>query len=216
MKSLGRLHFFNNSHSKHMYMYNTAEGSNALLWSRNVRRSSVRPSVCPLLTFHIFSTSSLKPLNGIQQNFTRSKISTSSPKCVLSRRSEKQDGCPGLWLAGTFSTSSLKPLNGIQRNLTGSKISTSSTKFVFFRLMSKQKLPPLLICQKKWHIDSGARYVALWASCYRPMADANLKHCCPHFTDIPCPWGLGRGPRTYRILPYFNFVAAGGICDSQK
>ena len=80
--------------------------------------------------------------------------------------SEKQDGRPGLWLAGTFSTSPLKPLNRIQRNLTGSKISTFSTKFVFFRLMSKQKFLPWLICQKYGTLYSGARYVALWASCF--------------------------------------------------
>ena len=61
--------------------------------------------------------------------------------CFLSR-SEKQDGCPGLWLAETFSTSSLKPLNGIQRNLTGIKISTSSTKFVFFWPIGKTRWPP--------------------------------------------------------------------------
>ena len=41
--------------------------------------------------------------------------------CVFLDRSEKQDGCPGLWLAESFSTSPLKPLNGIQRNLTDSK-----------------------------------------------------------------------------------------------
>ena len=60
----------------------------------------------------------------------------------FSGRLEKQDGCPGLWLAETFSTSSLKPLNGIQRNLTGSKISTSSTKFVFFGPIGKTRWPP--------------------------------------------------------------------------
>ena len=32
----------------------------------------------------------------------------------FSGRSEKRDGCPGLWSAVTFSTSFLKPLNGIQ------------------------------------------------------------------------------------------------------
>ena len=35
------------------------------------------------------------------------------PCLCFSGRSEKQDGCPGLWLAETFSTSPLKPLNRI-------------------------------------------------------------------------------------------------------
>ena len=61
------------------------------------------------------------------------------PSLCFSGRSEKQDGCPGLWLAKTFSTSPLKPLNGIQRNLTGSKNSTSSTKFVFFTGRSEKQ-----------------------------------------------------------------------------
>ena len=158
-----------------------------------------------------FSTSPLKPLNGIQRNLTGSKISTSSTKFVFfgpigktrwppwpligwdifdlllwtefnetwqearsqrllpslcfSGRSEKQDGRPGLWLAETFSTSPLKPLNGIQRNLTGSKISTSSTKFVFFGPIRKTRWPPWPIRQKGGTLYSGARYVALWASC---------------------------------------------------
>ena len=77
-----------------------------------------------------FSTSPLKPLNGIHRNLTGSKISTSSTKFVFFGRSEKQDGCPGLWLAETFSTS-LKPLNRIQRNLTGSKITTSLPSLCF-------------------------------------------------------------------------------------
>ena len=138
-----------------------------------------------------FSTSPLKPLNGIQRNLTGSKISTSSTMfvffgpigktrwppwpligwdifdlssetaewnstkldrkqdlnvlyqvCVFLGRSEKQDGCPGLWLAETFSTSSLKLLNEIQRHLTRSKISTSSTKFVFFGPIWKTRWPP--------------------------------------------------------------------------
>ena len=87
------------------------------------------------------------------------------PILCFSGWSEKQDGRPGLWLAETFSTSFLKPLNGIQRNLTGSKISTSSTKFVFFGPISKQKCSPWLIPQKGGRLYSGARYVALWASC---------------------------------------------------
>ena len=86
-----------------------------------------------------FSTSSMKSLNGIQQNLTGSKISTSSTKFVFLSRSEKQDGRPGLWLGEIFSTSALKPLNGIQRNLIGSKISTSSTKFVFLEPIRKKQ-----------------------------------------------------------------------------
>ena len=79
--------------------------------------------------------------------------------------SEKQNGRPSLWLAETFSTSPLKPLNEIQRNLTGSKISTSSTTMVFFGLISKQQWPSWPIPQKGGTLYSGARYVALWASC---------------------------------------------------
>ena len=63
------------------------------------------------------------------------------PSLCFSGRSEKQDGCPGLWLAETFSTSPLKPLNGIQRNLTGSKISRSSTKSWFFERIGKTRWP---------------------------------------------------------------------------
>ena len=88
------------------------------------------------------------------------------PSLCFSGRSKKQDGRPGLWLAEKFSTSPLKPLNGIQWNLTGSKIWMSSTKFVFFGPIRKQKWPPWLIPQKGGTLYSGARYVALWASCY--------------------------------------------------
>ena len=79
-------------------------------------------------------------------------------------RSEKQHGRPGLWMAETFSTSPLKLLIGIERNLTGSKITMSSTKF--FGPIRKQKWPPWLIRQKGGTLYSGARYVALWASCF--------------------------------------------------
>ena len=65
------------------------------------------------------------------------------PSLCFSRRSEKQDGRPGLWFAETFSTSPLKPLNGVQRNLTGSAISTPSTRFVLFRADRKNKMAAL-------------------------------------------------------------------------
>ena len=92
------------------------------------------------------------------------------PSLCFSGRSEKQDGHPGLWLAETFSTSPLKPLNGIQQNLTGSKISASSTKFVFFGPIGKTRWPSWPIRQKSGTLYSGARYVALWASCFELRA----------------------------------------------
>ena len=59
----------------------------------------------------------------------------------------------------------LKPLIEIEGNLTRSKISMSSTKFVFFGPIRRQKWLPWLIPQKGGTLYSGARYVALWASC---------------------------------------------------
>ena len=113
----------------------------SLCFSGRPEKQDGRPS---LWLAETFSTSPLKPLNGIQRNLTRSKILSQRPLPSLCfwGRSEKQDGRPGLWLAETFSTSPLKPLNGIQRNLTGSKISTSSTKIVFFGPIRKTRWPP--------------------------------------------------------------------------
>ena len=72
------------------------------------------------------------------------------PSLCFSGRSEKRDGCPGLWFADTLLPSPLKPLNRIQRNLTGSRISMSSPMFVFFGLIGKTRwLPWPLIC---WYI----------------------------------------------------------------
>ena len=137
-----------------------------LLWNRwtefnktwqEARYQSPLPSLCfsgrsekqdgrpGLWLADTFSTSPLKPLNGIQRNLTGSKISTPSTKFVFFGQSEKQNGRPDLWFAKTFSTSPLKPLNRIQRNLTGSKISTPSTKFVFFRPIRKTRWP-------LWHL----------------------------------------------------------------
>ena len=72
------------------------------------------------------------------ENWQEARSQRPLPSLCFSGRSEKQNGCPGLWLAETFSTSPLLPLNRIQRHLTWSKISTSSTKFVFFGLIKKK------------------------------------------------------------------------------
>ena len=93
------------------------------------------------------------------------------PSLCFLGRSEKQDGRLGLWLAETFSTSPLKPLNGLQRNLTGRKISKSFTKFVFFWPIGKTRWPPWPIRQKGGILYSGARNVALWASCFQSVGN---------------------------------------------
>ena len=51
-----------------------------------------------------FSTSSLKPLNGINETWQEARSQCPLPSLCFSGRSEKQDGRPGLWLAETFST----------------------------------------------------------------------------------------------------------------
>ena len=106
------------------------------------------------------------------------------PSLCFSCHSEKQNGRPGLWLAETFMTCPLKPLNGIQWNLTGSKLSMSSTKFVFFGLISIQKWPPWPIHQKGYTLYSGARYVALWASCYMEHFVQRLSVCASVFVSL--------------------------------
>ena len=56
------------------------------------------------------------------ETWQEARSQRSLPTLCFSCWSEKQDGCPGLWLAEKFLTSLLKLLNGIQRNLTGSKM----------------------------------------------------------------------------------------------
>ena len=98
--------------------------------------------VCPSLTFHIFDFSSETAEWNSTKLDRKQDLNVLYQVCVFSGRLEKQDGCPGLWLAETFSTSPLKQLNRIQQNFIGSKISTSSTKFVFFGPIGKTRWPP--------------------------------------------------------------------------
>ena len=96
-----------------------------------------------------FSTSPLKPLNGIQRNLTGSKISTSSIK-FLGHRSQRLQctivitRCPASVRRPsvvrpssvklfTFSTSSPEPLDGFWWNLVWMKYSRSLTSVVVFR-----------------------------------------------------------------------------------
>ena len=87
----------------------------------------------------IFSTSPLKPLNGIQWNLTGSKISTSSTNFVLFRPigKNKMAALASDW-PRHFRLLLWRELNETKR----SKISMSSTKFVLFWLIRKTRWPP--------------------------------------------------------------------------
>ena len=99
------------------------------------------PSSVVRRKFFTFSTSTLKPLNGIQRNLTGSKISTTSIICVFrADRKNKMAALASYWLKHFR-----PPLNGIQRNLTESKISTSSSTFVFFGPIEKRRWPSWLL-----------------------------------------------------------------------
>ena len=144
-----------------------AKGSSALLWSCVV--------CCPSVVVNFSHIWLLLWNHWTEFNKTWHEARSQGPLpslCFLGR-SEKQDGCPGLSLAETFSTSPLKLLNGIQQNMT-SKISMFSARFVFFRSISIQKLLPWSLCQKGGTLYSGARYVALWASCIITSNDGDL------------------------------------------
>ena len=105
--------------------------------------SIFRPSSFRRSQLFTVSTSPLKPLKGIQRNFTGSNISTSSTKCIFwADRKKKMAALISDWLKH-FQL--LLRNRWIQWNLTGScssKISTSSTMFVFFRSIGKTRWPP--------------------------------------------------------------------------
>ena len=94
---------------------------------------------------------SLKPLNGIQQHLTGSKIWVSSTKFVFFRRIREKRWPPQPLIRWYILTSPLKPLNWIQRNLTRSKISTSCNKFVFMGWSEKQDSCPGRSVKKAEH-----------------------------------------------------------------
>ena len=92
----------------------------------------------------------------------------------------------------------LKPLNWIWGKLIESKISMSSTKFVFFGPIRKPR------CGNKCStLYSGARYVALWASCF----SCNFLIFTKNNFCILCQWHWNNFyPTASNIQP--NFASA--------
>ena len=85
------------------------------------------------------------------------------PSLYFLGHSENRDSHPGIWLAENFSSETAERNS---TNLTGSKISMSSTKFCVFWAYRKTKMAVLFDCLQRWHIFSGAWYMALWTPCY--------------------------------------------------
>ena len=142
--------------------------------------------------------------------------------------SEKQDSCPGLWLAETFSTCPMKQLNWIQRNLTESKFSTSSTKLFFFSGWSKKQYdnPGLWLAETYFDFSSETaernsgkldrkqdlnvlyQVCVFWAEKWIKMATlANPSKKVAHRTQRHVMWPFG--PLVYNFLfpnPSMTFV----------
>ena len=112
-----------------------------------------------------FSTSRQKPLNGIQWNFTGSKISMSSTKFVFFRWIGKIIWPPWPLIGWDIFDFSSETAERNSMKLDRKQDLNVLYQVVFFEPIRKQKLPPWLIPQKGCKLYSGARYVALWASC---------------------------------------------------
>ena len=111
-----------------------------------------------------FLTSPLKPLNGIKWNLTGSKISTLSTKYVFVGPIGKTRWPP--WSLIGWDIFGFSSETAEQNSLRNVSTSSTITKFVFFRSIGKTRWPPWPIRQKGGTLYSGARYVALWASCF--------------------------------------------------
>ena len=113
-----------------------------------------------------FSTSPLKPLNGIWRNLTGSKILTSSTKFVFFGPIGKTRWPPwpliGADIFDFSSETAERPATKLDRK---QNLNVLYQVGVFW-LIWKTRWPPWPIRQKGGTLYSGARLVALWASCF--------------------------------------------------
>ena len=184
----------------------------SLCFSGRSEKQDGRPGLWLVETF---STSPLKPLNGIQRNLTGSKISTSSTKfvffgpirktrllpwpligwdifdfssetaernltkldrkqdlnvlyrvcCFLGRLENKMAALASDWLRH-FRLLLWYHLTEFNETWQEARSQRPLPSFMFFGPIGKTRWPPWPIRQKGGTLYSGARYVALWASCF--------------------------------------------------
>ena len=130
-------------------------------WGRSEKQDG-RPG---LWLAETFSTSPLKLLNGIQRNLTGSKISMSSTKFVFLMPIGKIRWPPLPLIGWVIFDFSSETTGRNSKKLDRKQVFNVLYQVCFFRPISKQKWPRWLIPQKGSILYSGARYVALWASC---------------------------------------------------
>ena len=137
----------------------------SLCFSGRSEKQDGRPG---LWLAEIFSTSPLKPLNGIQRNLTGSKISTSSTKFMFLGPigKPKMAALTSDWLRHYWLLlwNRWTEFNETWREARSQR-PLPSLCFSGWSVNKYVGTPPWRIPQKGGTLYSGARYVALWASC---------------------------------------------------
>ena len=107
----------------------------------------------------------LKPLNGIQRNLTGSKISTSSTKFVFFVSIGKKRWPPWPLIGWSIFDFSSETAERNSMELDRKQDPNVLYQVCFLRTDRKNKMAALANMSKSGKLYSGARYVALWASC---------------------------------------------------
>ena len=149
----------------------------------------------PLIDWNIFDLSSETAERNSTKLDRKQDLNVLYQVLCFLNRSEKQDGCPGLWLADTFSTSPLKPLNRIQQNMTGSRKQDLNVLYqvCVFGPIEKQGWPPWPLIG--WHIFNFSSETAEWNSTKQDRKqDLNVLYQVVFFRSIGktrwLPWPL--------------------------
>ena len=126
------------THPVSVFLPKTVEGNLCVFSSRSEKQDG-HPG---LWLAETFSTSPLKPLNGIQRNLKGSKISTSSTKFVIFGQIGKTRWPPWSLIGWDSLTSPLKPLNGISVTWQEARSQSPLLSFCFSGWSEKTRWPP--------------------------------------------------------------------------